>query len=178
VTRVETVNPGDDMVLEMPVTKVFVGAEARVRDDRTDLIQAMAGALAARLRGYVVITNAVFFVENLSEDYEPPAAARERTSGESGIVDLDDPSASLLPAGGMDGMPLAMARADAFARALVDAGAPPDGLQVGLREGDPSRLRLRFFVREADAARLTFGDRGLQRPPVDPGPLSGPAGGG
>ncbi len=56
----------------------------------------------------------------------------------------------------MEGLPLAMARADAFARTLVDRGAPPDGLQVGVRQGDPRRIRLRFFVRDRESARLRF----------------------
>ncbi|MEQ8604426.1 MAG: hypothetical protein RIB45_14010 [Marivibrio sp.] len=158
VTKVDVVSPGDDMIMEAPVTQIFVGAEARVRGDRSDLIDATAGALAARIEGAVVITSIIFFVEDLTDDFTPPAAAREAEGPEDGLVDLDDPAASILPASAMDGMPLAMARADAIARALVDAGAPPDGLQVGLREGDPRKLQIRFFVRQAESARLSFSD--------------------
>ena len=159
VTKVDVVSPGDDMIMEAPVTQVFVGAEARVRGDRDDLIQATASALAARIEGAVVITAITFFVENLTDDYTPPAAAREAAEGaDPGLVDLDDPAASILPATAMDGMPLAMARADAIARALVDAGAPPDGLQIALREGDPRKMQIRFFVRDADRSRLSFSD--------------------
>lgn len=159
ITKVDVVTPGDDMVLNLPALQIFVGAEPRVRGDRRDLVQATASALAARLQGFTVIAQITFFVEDLGEGYVPPAATRraaEAAEGEATVVDLDDPAASLLPSSAMDGLPLAMARADAMATALVDAGAPPDGLQVGLREGDPSRIQLRFFVRESDGARLTF----------------------
>ena len=156
ITKVDIVTPGDDMVITLPALQVFVGAEARVRGDRQDLVQATASALAARLQGFTVIAQITFFVEDLAEGYTPPSDARGE--GEEALVDLDDPAASLLPSDAMDGMPLAMARADAMATALVDAGAPPDGLQVGLREGDPSRVQLRFFVRRSDAAQLSFSD--------------------
>lgn len=156
VTRVERVTAGDDMILDLPVTQLFVGAEARVRDDRTALIDATASALAARLEGSVVETQAVFHVTDLTDDPAPPRRPADAAEAEPDIVDLDDPGASFLPANAMDGMPLAMSRTEALAQALIDAGAPPDGLTVGLREGNPTKLRLRFFVRDAAAARLTF----------------------
>ncbi|MBP5856942.1 hypothetical protein KAJ83_07975 [Marivibrio halodurans] len=157
ITKVEMVTAGDDMILELPVMQVFVGAEPRVREDRIDLINATASALAARLRGYTVIAQMTFFVEDLNDDYTPPAAARrEAEGGGDTLVDLDDPGADLLPASAMEGLPLAMARADRMAQALTDAGAPPDGVQVGLREGNPRKLQFRFYVRDADAARVTF----------------------
>lgn len=166
ITKVETVTAGDDMILELPAMQVFVGAEPRVRADRLDLINATASALAARLRGFTVIAQITFFVEDMGDDYTPPAAARREAERRvDSPVDLDDPGADLLPASAMEGLPLAMARADRMARVLTDAGAPPDGLQVGLREGDPRKLRFRFFVRDADAARLTFSAEPSATPP-------------
>ena len=176
VTKVETVTAGDDMILELPITRLFVGAEARVRDDRADLVQATASALSARLEGVVVIASAIFFVENLTDDFATPAMKRNALSSDpveeaaEALVDLDDPGASFLPANAMDGMPLAMARADAFAAALIDAGAPPDGLQMGLREGNPAILQMRFFLRDLDSARLTFAEPVEALNPAPAGP--------
>lgn len=162
IAEVEVVSPGRDMMIEMPVTQLFVGAEARVRGDRQALLDATATALSARLEGLVVEMQALIFVADLSADPRPAAG-----SGASGgaaapaeTADLADPGAELQPRTAMEGMPLAAARADALARAFVDRGAPPDGLQVGLRAGDPRRVRLRFFVRDAGRNRLSFAPDG------------------
>ena len=174
VAEVEVLTEGTDMLMEMPVTQVFAGGEPRVRRDREALFDAMATALAARIEGAVVMTKALFHVDSLRADPAPDGAPADGApadgapadgapanggTGTPGTVDLLDPNADLRPAGPeMDGMPLAMARADAFARALVDRGAPPDGLQVGVREGDPRKIRLRFFVRDLEGARLSFSE--------------------
>lgn len=43
-----------------------------------------------------------------------------------------------------------VARAGALARLLVNDGAPPDGVTVGIERGDPGGIRLRFSVRLMD----------------------------
>jgi len=51
-------------------------------------------------------------------------------------------------------------RAKTIARELVANGAPPDAVTVGVQEGDPRQLRMRFFVREAKKAYVDFHELG------------------
>lgn len=47
-------------------------------------------------------------------------------------------------------------RAAAIARELVAKGAPPDTVSVGMQRGDSRQLRMRFHVRDAEKAYVTF----------------------
>jgi hypothetical protein len=51
---------------------------------------------------------------------------------------------------------LPMRRATAIADALVAEGAPADTISIGIREGSPKSMRLRFAIREASRAHVTF----------------------
>lgn len=51
---------------------------------------------------------------------------------------------------------LPFARAASFAAALVEAGAPPDGVSVGVAEGQSGRLRMRFDLMDERRAFVTF----------------------
>ena len=51
---------------------------------------------------------------------------------------------------------LAAERAGRIAAALVGHGAPSDRLAIGLREGDPAMLRVRFEIREEVRSQVTF----------------------
>lgn len=51
---------------------------------------------------------------------------------------------------------LPFARAASFAAALVEAGAPPDGVSVGVAEGQSGRLRMRFDLMDEERAFVTF----------------------
>lgn len=163
ITKVERLTVGNALMLEAPVTQIFVGAEATVRGDRDDLVASTASALAARVAGQITEVRALLFVESLEEDAVPaePAPAPGILDGVTadGTVDLDNPAASILPANTMEGLALAVARQETLARALVGAGAPPGNIQVGLRVGRPGWVRLRFLIRDADNARLTFANR-------------------
>ena len=55
-----------------------------------------------------------------------------------------------------DGTELAFDRVAALAKALVAGGAPPDNFEIGIRPGNVSRIRFRFFIRDAGEARMTF----------------------
>ena len=55
-----------------------------------------------------------------------------------------------------------MARAVAIARELVANGAPPDTVKIGLRQGNTGSIRMRFHVRDAQQAYVTFREFGGQ----------------
>lgn len=54
------------------------------------------------------------------------------------------------------------ARAVAIARELVANGAPADTVKIGIREGELRSIRMRFHVREAQQAYVTFQELGGQ----------------
>ena len=54
------------------------------------------------------------------------------------------------------------ARAVAIARELVANGAPADTVKIGVREGELGSIRMRFHVREAQQAYVTFQELGGQ----------------
>lgn len=54
------------------------------------------------------------------------------------------------------GQTLEMARAGAFVRTMLERGAPPDSVAVGIQPGDPKRCSIWFYVRSSDETRLKF----------------------
>lgn len=162
VTNVRIVEPGDAMVHELPVTQVFVREEAVLRGDRIDLIAATAATISARIPDSVTRVKVLLFVEDLREALPDPdaPAGGDGTELDEEPIDLDDPDALYRIRRGTrrDGLDLALARADALARAMIDDGAPPDNVLVGVRVGDPSRIRFHYTIDMADAARMVFAD--------------------
>ena len=74
-----------------------------------------------------------------------------------GAVDIANPEAMIAPVDSeKDGTELAFDRVAALAKALVAGGAPPDNFEIGIRPGNVSRIRFRFFIRDAEEARMTF----------------------
>jgi len=53
-------------------------------------------------------------------------------------------------------MPVEIARAAAFATALIGRNAPPEAVAAGVERGDPREVVLRFHVRRRDRDRVTF----------------------
>jgi len=53
-----------------------------------------------------------------------------------------------------------LSRASVIARELVANGAPPDMVTVGIQRGDNRHLRMRFYVREAENAYVSFEELG------------------
>ncbi len=49
-----------------------------------------------------------------------------------------------------------MARAGAFAREMLARGAPPESISIGLRQGDPDQVALRFYVRTESDVRFLY----------------------
>lgn len=175
VARVEQLTPGRTLQIEFSVFDLFVGGEPTVRADRRELMRATAGALAARIEGYKAIMTLTTGAERLGalDLRGVEAAARPAESGD--VVDISDPAADLRETAVVDERRLPFLRATILARSLVDAGAPPDGLSVGVREGAPLRVRLRFDIVEEGSVRIDFTD--LARPDGPPGAAGdGPGG--
>lgn len=159
ITRVEKLVAGNTLMMDVPTTQIFVGAEPTVRSDRGDLIEATASALAANLNGLVTEVQAVIFVDGFAPETVDEGPAAEAGPAAGAIVDLDDPDASILPTSTLEGLELASVRQERLSQAFVNAGAPPGNVQVGLRKGRVGRIKLRFFIRDDSLARLTFSNR-------------------
>jgi flagellar motor protein MotB len=126
ITRVEKLTKGQVMQMTIPVNELFLGGKAVLRSDREALFDRTALVLALK--------------------------------GQAGVTDLQVvfgtmPGVQMLS--NSDGR-LAVERASTLAAALVDHGSPADRLSIGLREGDPKAVRLRFEIRDAARAQVTF----------------------
>lgn len=153
--KVERVTNGRHIVVELPIIQLFVGGQAQVRGDRQDLIKATSYVLSSRIPDQVVIMQAVLFVESLNAVTPTSAQPGPPAAGDQ-VVDPQDPDANFGNAPDLNGTELAFARVGVLAQSLIDGGTPPDNIEVGIRRGNESRIRFRFFIRSADAARMTF----------------------
>ncbi len=153
--KVETVTQGRHLMVELPVIQLFVGAEPQIRGDRSALLSAVAHVLSNRIPGQVVVMQAILFVENLA-DVPVQAPMADSQPVQTGVLDLANPEAVLAPSAGLDGTQLAFERVGILARALIAGGTPPDNLEIGIRPGNESRIRFRFFIRDETLARMTF----------------------
>lgn len=167
IARVESLTRGRTLQLTIPATEIFVGGEATLRADRKDLLRATGYALAARLEGFTAQLRFTIPVDGLEEVTPATAADIGRLEQERiGAVilnpdDTSEPTADpTTDANSPNRNMLPFARATAFARALVDAGAPPDGIAVGVAERRSSRIRLRFDIIENGRANISFADDG------------------
>ncbi|MDF1749207.1 MAG: hypothetical protein P1V34_10080 [Alphaproteobacteria bacterium] len=155
--KFETVTQGRQIMVELPVIQLFVGARSELRGDRRDLLAATANVLSARIPGQVVIMQAILFVDNLAKVPTVPDAPSSPPSVPQGTIDLANPDAMIATVDDeKDGTELAFDRAGALARALVEGGSPPDNFEIGIRTGNSSRIRFRFFIRDAGDTRMTF----------------------
>lgn len=153
--KVETITQGRHIAVELPVFQLFVSAEAQIRGDRADLVAATAHALSQRLPGDVVVMQAILFVEDLETvSIQPPARATPVLEA----LDPDDPDAALPPPLDLDEQELAFNRAGVLAQTLTNGGVPNAHIEIGLRTGNPQRLRFRFYVRDENRSWLTFSD--------------------
>ncbi|MCG8542787.1 MAG: hypothetical protein MJE12_01130 [Alphaproteobacteria bacterium] len=126
VVDVERVTPGEVMQMSFPANELFIGGKADLRTDREALMEAVARVLAVPAQGSASELQLVLGSEPVSQ-------------------------AQLLAAGN-----LPMRRATTLADAFVALGAPADTISVGIREGQPKSMRLRFAVRDAGRAHVTF----------------------
>ena len=157
---VKRVTNGLDIVVEMPIVQIFVGGEARLRSDRKDLVRATAHVLSTRIPDQTVIMQAILYVDALEEVPLVPDPDVLSAAAEPVVLDARDPESGAQRARTQifDGTDLAFIRAGLLARGLIDGGAPASSLEVGLREGNVSRIRFRFYIRDAARAHLTFAE--------------------
>lgn len=155
--KVERVTNGRHIVIELPIIQLFVSGQARVRGDRQDLVKATSYVLSSRIPDQVVIMQAILFVEGLGA-VSPTMVPLSNAGDENRIVDPADPDANFGAEPDLNGTELAFARVGVLAQSLIDGGTPPDNLEVGIRKGNEARIRFRFFIRSADAARMTFSE--------------------
>lgn|GEM_PF-864855 len=173
IARVEALTKGRTLQLSIPATEIFVGGEAALRADRKDLLRATGYALAARLEGFKAQLRFTIPVDELDAVIPATAAATGRLEEEQAAAVILNPDDTAEPTAepatdttSADRDMLPFARATAFARALVDAGAPPDGIAVGVAERQSPRLRLRFDILEEGRANITFANDGNPAEPA------------
>lgn len=126
ITRVERLTGGQVMQLTIPVNELFLGGQPVLRADRDPLIDSTALVLARKAGATLTEVQIVFGVEARPEMLSPPESQ------------------------------LAAERAGKVAAAFVDHGTPEDRIGVGLRDGDPKLMRIRFEIRDAARAQVTF----------------------
>lgn len=126
VTKVETLSAGQLMQITMPVNELFLAGKSVLRSDRKQLLERAARVLSVQAKSVVAELELVLGTPPID-----PAKLEE------------DPS-------------LAIQRAVVLAGALLEVGAAKDKVSTGVRVGDPKVLRLRFAIREAARARVTF----------------------
>ena len=169
IARVEELTRGRTLQLSLPATEVFVGGAAAVRSDRKDLFRATAFALSARLEGFSVQLSFTLPIERLTELALPEpgsgsdglaVAGEPAGEADTAAAPLDPASVNLSDSSGEPLTPeqLPFLRAAGFVAALVEAGAPPDGISVGISERRTNRLRLRFEILDDTQTHVTLSD--------------------
>ena len=126
IDRIEVVQPGRVMRVDFQAHELFEDGKAEVRSIRTNLLDRTMGSLSANPPGFR-FEMAFLIGSPLSDDNNLP----------------------VIPT-------LELARAGAFARKVIERGAPPHAVSEGIIPGKPTDVSLYFYVREESAARLQF----------------------
>ena len=126
IDRIEVVQPGRVMRVDFQAHELFEDDKAEVRSIRTNLLDRTMGSLSANPPGFR-FEMAFLIGSPLSDDNNLPVIQT-----------------------------LELARAGAFARKVIERGAPPHAVSVGIIPGKPTDVSLYFYVREESAARLQF----------------------
>lgn len=126
VARVDRLTGGQVMRLTIPVNELFLGGQAVLRADRDQLIDSTSLVLARKAGATLTETQIIFGVE----------ARPEMLSSEESQLAAD--------------------RAGKVAATFVEHGSPEDRIGVGLRDGNPKMMQVRFEIRDAARAQVTF----------------------
>ena len=126
ITKLEKLTRGQVMQMTLPVNELFLGGKAVLRADRESLFDRTSLLLALKRAGSVTEVRVDLGVKQ-GEDVLSTAGGR-----------------------------LAIERAARIAAAFVDHETPEDRISVGVQDGDPKMLRVRFEVRDASRAQVTF----------------------
>lgn len=144
VEKIEVVQPGRLMRLQMRVNVLYLDGQTTVREDQYPLLDRIIAILSNRPPG-------------LRQDMEIIIGSRV-TEGVS------------LPVG----QTLEMSRVGEIARLMVSRGAPPDSISVGMKPGDPNEISLWFWVRGVQETAVRFEEAmeaAKNRPTPEPEPL-------
>ena len=143
VIKVEIVQPGRVMRVVMPADALFLTGGTEIRPARVPLLDRLVATLSGR----------------------PPGVRfdMEFVIGSAYTPDNDLPLRQTLE----------MARAGAFARAMLARGVPPDSISTGLKPGSREDVTIWFYVRNPEEMRLRF--EAADEPPVRDGKRKGPA---
>jgi hypothetical protein len=130
IAKVEKLTKGQVMQMTIPVNELFLGGRAVLRADREALFDQTGLILALETRGGITEAEVVFGTRRADHTL---ADAEGRLAAE---------------------------RAGRIAAALVGHDAPADRIAIGLRDGDPALLRVRFESREGARSQVTFKKEG------------------
>lgn len=131
----------DGMEARMRVDALFFAEKAQIRPGREELVDRLVALLANPPPGL-----AYSMEFRVGTDYDSTKSLLGDMVGVSPAAESADARVA-----GRARMALALARAGAFARAMVARGAPPQGLAVGVDPGAPDEVRLVFRLRPASA---------------------------
>lgn len=144
VEKIEVVQPGRLMRLQMRVNVLYLDGQTTVREDQYPLLDRIVAVLSNRPPG-------------LRQDMEVIIGSRVT----EGVA---------LPVG----QTLEMSRVGELARLIVSRGAPPDSISVGMKPGDPNEISLWFWVRGVQETAVRFEEAmeaAKNRPAPEPEPL-------
>ncbi|MBT6407630.1 MAG: hypothetical protein HOK06_08495, partial [Rhodospirillaceae bacterium] len=126
VSKVEVVQPGRLMRVQLNADVMFEEDKAEIRETYQPLLDRIVASLSGRPAG-------------LRFDMEF-------------IIGSAYTSNRSLPIG----QTLEMSRAGAFVREMMSRGVPPDSVSVGIKAGAPDEINILFYVRSSDEAQLDF----------------------
>lgn len=134
VAKVEVVQPGRLMVVDIPADVLFVPGEATFQPTQQPLFDRIVASVSGA----------------------PPGLRfdMEFVIGAPYVRERDLPVIQTLE----------IARAGAFAREMATRGVPPQNIVVGVRRGDPKNVAIYFYVRSAEEAQLRFLDEEAPSP--------------
>lgn len=159
LAEVEELTEDGVLQMEFAANDIFLGGEADIRADRRPLLQGTAKALSARVDGFVTEMQFLVGVDDLEQVKSALSPNAETTApATTTVIDLDDPLAQITDDPYEDDRNLSFTRATEFAERLIDAGAPPPGVGIGLLRGEPNHIRMRFYIRPEDRAYNRFLD--------------------
>lgn len=120
VVKIRVIKPGREMRVEMSTRQIFDDGSFELRAVRTPLIDRVVSSLSRNPPNIRFQTQVMFAIP------------------EEDASDIDRQRR------------IALRRADALARYLVERGAPPETVSAGVFKGEPEVVRFNFFIRRDD----------------------------
>lgn len=158
LAKVEMMTDEGLLEMEFDAKDIFINGEATIRAERRPLLRSTSEALSARVDGFVTEMQFLVGVDDLTRVKSALSPSVSEDADRQPLIDLDDPLAPIASDPFGDERNLSFERATAFAEGLMDIGAPPPGVSVGLLRGNPNRIRMRFYIRPEGRAYNRFLD--------------------